>query len=513
MYRQMMPRAALAASLILASALITGCTADPSVKKPVPCDTPLDATGTDGGQGLDAGADAASDAGTTDAGTTYDAGGDAAADDSAGDGGGSAGNGSDKWVTAFDKLFKQDKVLELKLTFADGGWLKLLTDWKEKKKKVYYPASLDFDGLPVAKVGVRLKGLSSLSFPSSGKIDPTRKYPLKIDFNRFGGPRLEGIDKLSLSNSINDRSFMRERLAARMYNKMGLPAPRTSYARVTIDGVYIGIYVVVQPVDKRFLKERFGTAGHLDDGNLYKCVHNSKGVCSLAWKGEDKVDYLLQDSCQPSYDDCGLVLKTNEDEAAWNSYGDLTHLIDVLNHTPIEHLKTALPKVLDVEAVLRYLAVTFVMSSFDSYLGKSNNFYLYHAMDSGRFSVLPWDFDGAYNGLYCKDLNDPACSGGSAMTNYPLSGRILAVPAWNQRFREIVKEALDGPFTVDQHKTWITEFDGLVGEHVAGDPNYPNDLAHYKKLTTLTPLPGFTENMVAFVAKRRADLLAELAKK
>jgi hypothetical protein len=52
----------------------------------------------------------------------------------------------------------------------------------------------------------------------------------------------------------------------------------------------VGLYVTAQVIDKRFLRERFGEADHADDGNLYKCVYNSFGACSLAWQGPDPAE-------------------------------------------------------------------------------------------------------------------------------------------------------------------------------------------------------------------------------
>ena len=127
-------------------------------------------------------------------------------------------------------------------------------------------------------VGVRLKGLNGLNLPP-GDINLTGKYPLKIDFNAKGGERFHGVDKVSLNTNVQDPSMMRERLSLRMYQAMGVPASRAAYAKVRVDGEDVGLYNAVQVLDKRYLKERFGTQDHADDGNLYKCVYNSDGIC------------------------------------------------------------------------------------------------------------------------------------------------------------------------------------------------------------------------------------------
>lgn len=471
----------------------------------------IDAGAQDPDSAVDAGG--AADSGPADSGADDAASGDSGAGDAggAGDAAGGAdggdGTGELSWAQRFDLVFPTDHVVNLELDFPDGGWLKLLTDWDTKEQKVLYPAALKQDTAVLAKVGARLKGLSSLPW-SDGPIQPWRKYPLKVDYDAFDGPSLHGVDKISLGNTGQDLSFMRERLAARLYKAMGVPAPRTSYARLTIDGHYIGVYVMMQVINKQFLKEHYGTDQSADDGNLYKCVHNGKGVCDLSYRGKDKASYRLTDSCQPSYEACGLVLKTHEDDPQWNDYGDLVHLLDVLNNTPLDQLESKLPEVLDVESFLRTLAVTFTMSSYDSYLGKSNNFYLYHRPTDGRFEMLPWDFDGAYNGLYCQDLDNPTCGD---LANYPLVGRVLSVPAWKASYRATLKQLLQAHFTVDNHKSWIAEFDALVGPLVGGDPNYSKDFGYYKQITATTPSAGNTENLLTFVAQRRADLLKKLA--
>lgn len=456
---------------------------------------------------VDSGADVGpDDSSKADIGVQADTSTDASADPDAGVDGGQGAELT--WKQRFDLVFPTDHVVDLKLDFAGGEWLKLLTTWDTKKEKVYHPAGLTHDATSFDKVGVRLKGLSSLIWPG-GPIQPYRKYPLKVDFNRFGGERYNGIDKLSLNNAIHDRTLMHERLAVRMYAAMNVKAPRTSYATLAVDGHNVGIYVLVQPIDKRFLKERYGTDDFADNGNLYKCVHNGKGVCNLAHRGSDKSQYLLTESCSQGYDECGLVLKTNEDDPQWNDYSDVAHLLEVLTYTAPAKLEQELAKVFDVDSFLRLLAVTFTISSYDSYLGKSNNFYLYHRPTDGRFEMLPWDFDGAYNGLYCNEVDNPTCG---PAASYPLVSRILAVPKWRAQHRAYVAELLDKHFTVDQHKAWITEFDGQIGGLVGKDPNYPEDLAFYQQVTSLNPAPTFTENIIAFVQARRTKLLAELAK-
>ena len=69
-----------------------------------------------------------------------------------------------------------------------------------------------------------------------------------------------------------DPAKAREALAFAVFRAAGVPAPRTAFAEVTLtvpgkyDKEYLGLFTVVENVDKRFLADRFGT----DKGLLMK---------------------------------------------------------------------------------------------------------------------------------------------------------------------------------------------------------------------------------------------------
>src|SRR5262249_27968826 len=70
---------------------------------------------------------------------------------------------------------------------------------------------------------------------------------------------------LNLHAAALDPTKGREALAFAVFRVAGVPAPRTAFAEVTLtvpgkfDKEYLGLYIVVEPVDKAFLKEHFKT--------------------------------------------------------------------------------------------------------------------------------------------------------------------------------------------------------------------------------------------------------------
>src|SRR5258708_5812072 len=117
------------------------------------------------------------------------------------------------------------------------------------------------------KIGVRYAGEVTYFASARGL-----KRPLMIEFDKFDDQRFHGLTSLHLHAMPLDPSKGREVLAYSVSRAAGVPAPRTAFAEVTLsvpgkyDKEYLGLYAVVENVDKPFLADRFGT----DKGLLMK---------------------------------------------------------------------------------------------------------------------------------------------------------------------------------------------------------------------------------------------------
>jgi spore coat protein CotH len=427
-------------------------------------------------------------------------------------------------------VFPQDHVVELILTPPTGDWEALLADWDASQAKVWYATEFQFDDEVRNPVGMRLKGWSSLLYGTGfgggeaepGNSHPGGKFPLKVDFDRYGGTHFHELDRVALNNNWADISYMRTRLSSRMYESMGVPSSSTAYARVTVDGWDSGLYSLVQTIDKRFLKSRFGTVGGADDGNLYKIVFTQTDIGALTWQGDLKEDYIDTSECTGGNTECGILLKTNEDDPLLNDYADVIAFIDVLNHAPEETFAEEIEAVFDVDSFLRLAAVSVVLSSFDNYFGMGHNYYLYHRPDTDRFMMIPWDLNETYAGHPCGesminfDVHDPVCN--QRGHDFVLSDRILAVPEFRQQYLDHVAEVVNAWLTPEVHQQWIDEFDGLIADHIATDPNYIAEFSDYQ--TSLGSDPpsgqnlgghgGIEYNLMDFVTRRRQAVLNQL---
>jgi spore coat protein CotH len=203
-------------------------------------------------------------------------------------------------------------------------------------------------------VEVRFRGGTARDLPKkSWKI----KFPASTLF--------QGQRELNLNAEYTDKSLLREALAYDLFERAGLPASRTHFARLEINGRYMGLFLQVEQVDQRFL-ERIGWD---PNGNLYKGNYGNF---------ERSNDYLAY---QESYDK-----KTNTQD----SHDDIIAFVEMINATPEADFPAALAAVMDVGYYLDWLAVQIALGNFE-WLEK--NYYIHHQLDQDYWAILPWDLD------------------------------------------------------------------------------------------------------------------------
>src|SRR5688572_11101530 len=146
-------------------------------------------------------------------------------------------------------------------------------DWETLKENFqlddYYRADLRWNGIAVANTGIRSRGLGSRKENKPG---------LRVDIDRYApGQMFLGLTSFVLDNLAQDPSGIRERVAMRFYERMGLPAPREAHAQLFVNNEYAGLYAIVESIDERFLTRAFrepdGTIEN--DGYLFEYEYES----------------------------------------------------------------------------------------------------------------------------------------------------------------------------------------------------------------------------------------------
>jgi spore coat protein H len=237
-------------------------------------------------------------------------------------------------------------------------------------------ADLAFENQEFPNVTIRYKGNNS--FMASRN---SLKRSMKVDLNDASpGRTLAGVTKFNLHSNVTDPSWMNEVLSYRLFREAGVPAGRTAFAQVylTVPGQYarkyVGLYSIVENVDSRFARERFGTK----KGAIFKPVAQSPF--------EDLGD---------RWSDYSQVYDAKTPVSAEESKRVIA-FAKLVTHATDAEFAAQVADFLDIDEFARFMAVTVWLSNMDSLLGMGQNYVVYLHPKTRQFQFLPWDLDHSF---------------------------------------------------------------------------------------------------------------------
>ena len=314
--------------------------------------------------------------------------------------------------------FKVDRLLDVKVAMPAADWKKmryehhdlfgLITPRKPGKPRPnpyhYFKGNVTIGGKLFKNVGLRKKGLL-------GSVNAQRPS-IKINFDKFGAEQeFEGVSLMTLNNNDTDASLVKQHLAYEMFRKAGIPAPRCNFARVTVNGEYLGVYSHVESVRKDFLKRHFTKAS----GNLYEGQ-----ISDFTEKAAGTFDAKIN--------------------AKKNDRNDLLKATKALA-VPDEQLFDAVGKVINLNDFYRYWAMEGLIGFNDGYSGNQNNFFIYNDPQSGRFKFIPWGADGVFRARSGKASQ--AGTPMSVMAEGVVAHRLYKTEKGRERYRSELLKVLD----------------------------------------------------------------------
>ena len=314
-----------------------------------------------------------------------------------------------------DDLFDPTALRDIQLTMKQGDWENLQANYLND---TYYPADMKWQEVVVPQVGVRSRG--------SGSRNP-KKPGLKVDFGRYLDQTAFGLKSIVLANAIEDPSMVAQRVGLGMFARMGMASPRVVHARVFVNSSYIGLYELIEPVDKTFLGRVFGqdANGKTENGGYLYEYH---------WKDNYFWDYLGSDL--EIYAEL-FEPKTHESEAPVPLYGALESLFKRLNQASDSQFEREVGELLDLRQFVRHIAVENFIAEHDGFLGNwgPNNFYVYRFQGRAVSQLLPWDKDLA---LWSRDYDIL-----QGVNDNVLTRRLLSIPTYFRLYLETLIECAD----------------------------------------------------------------------
>lgn len=378
----------------------------------------------------------------------------------------------DEYVT---KYFQKDEVMEIDIQIDEADWAHMLENAINEE---FHTATVVVNGDVYPRVRVRTKGNSSLR---SVAHSDSNRYSFKINFDGIIGTQtMAGLTQLNLNNGFSDPSYMREYLSYQIFEEMGVAVPAFAYAAVYVNGEYFGLYLAVESILDPYLERNFGDI----TGDLYKSVGHT-----LKYNGTDPSDYA------------GLEAKSTLKNADWSK---LIQMLDALNNDG------DIERHLDVDAALRYIAVSTALANFDSYQGSfAHNYYLYEL--DGRFTILPWDLNMSFGGFsFGNDASrvyiDEPTQG--ALTDRPLIAKLFENEEYLQIYHGYLEQVATRYLSGGYLEAETARLFGLVSEYVGTDPTAFYTYEQFVRSITGTITGGAMgdENQAAAVSPpREAD--------
>ncbi len=276
--------------------------------------------------------------------------------------------------TQGDNLLNINTFHEIRLTSLNpNDWNNIVNSYESK---VYTALQVTIDGVITDSVGVRIKG-NSFYGPAAGD----NKYqPYRLKFNEFrSNQKYDGLKQVNLHTHDLTQNF----LAYDIFRSAHLICPRTSFAKVYFDNTLLGLYMIVDEVEKIYLTRNFSN----NNGNLYKA--DEKGAY-LKWLGSDQNMYNQ------------YKLETNE---TLNDKTDLVALLNSIHNTPDADLITVISANLNFDNFMKSLAIEMYICKGDAFYDSGHNFYLYHNTANNKFEYMTWDLDVSFTSLRFLDLN------------------------------------------------------------------------------------------------------------
>ncbi len=296
---------------------------------------------------------------------------------------------------ALDSFYALDNVITIKITMPQAEWDAVRNEepaggrcfwnWTGGSRYTWHKApKVEISGTRFpARTTFTDVGVKKKSF--CGSID-NNKPCLHVDFGKFSDANESAIEALigsryvTLNNSIQDKSYIKQTLGYRMLQMAGLPNSRCNYARVFVNGTPIGqgiggvnspgIFVNAEPIMNRYIERNFN--GNMK-GNLYEIEHTDDFL-------EDRLPFIGVESL--------------------SKFDDKADLKFACQHIKANGLAGA-DQLLDMEQFLKIYAMEFLLKHWDGYADNTNNTYIYNdvtavaapGVGNIKFKMIPWGID------------------------------------------------------------------------------------------------------------------------
>ncbi|MDP5028560.1 MAG: CotH kinase family protein [Flavobacterium sp.] len=396
-------------------------------------------------------------------------------------------------------FYDLNTIQTIEITFAQSNWDALL-DAAEASDAYIEAQSVSINGVVYNSVGAKYKGNSSYN---ASQV----KNPWHLELDTYVDQNHEGYTDIKLNNVIFDPTFVRETLGYKILGNY-MDVPLANYAKVYVNGTYIGLYTNVESISKKFVDNRFGskTNAFFDCSPPAGAGPTTTNLPNLAYLGTSSTSY------ETAYD--------MKSDTGWDDLITLTNVLSTTTSTNTANIEA----VLDIDRTMWFLAFHNLFVNLDSYIGQfKQNYYLYKS-DNGQFNPVIWDLNMNF-GVFGSTGSSTGGPGGGTLTTtqkkqlshtthltetaWPLVNKLLAIPTYKKRYLAHYKTMLAEVVATNGSEYFLTDAQAmqtLISTAVSTDvnkfsyqttSNFTNNLNSTDVTVTMNTAPGINGLMSA----------------
>ncbi len=395
-------------------------------------------------------------------------------------------------------LYDPKSITEVRLQLEEKDWGGTL-DSLRITGEAFLAAEATVDGTRYSQAGVRYIG--DKSYITGQKRNPVL---VKLD-HRSEGENYQGYKYLYLSSALRDPSMIREVLFHEIAGKY-MPSAKANYAKLYINGEYIGLFVNLELPMEVFQERYFNDSGNLLAHTRVYAREAEGANCKKNILGS--MDYEPDVNCY----------RANFRILNGDDYAGIQELTRVLN---LETKK--IPDILEVDEVLWMHALNNVMVNLSSYAGLGSNYFLYRDAE-GRFHPILWDLNlafGSYKNIGSgSDIDvrnlyklDPLLHADNPQR--PLISQLMKEPLYKKMYLAHMRQIVDENFANGLYEKRAKELQAQIAVLYSQDPNKEYALDDFQNSLRNTigkksKIPGIVELMTKRVQflKSNADMSA-----